>query len=114
MKLFGNSKQNRKIAAYARTLPPRLARDYGASQFYTPGQIARGIANLKLDPSFAIYAHAAFLTEDSFLALHPPMPDTPSYEEARAVFAAHRPSTPISDANFTESGAGFNGAALGQ
>jgi len=112
MNLLGNARRQRAIAAYARTLPTRLVRDYGASTTYTPGQIARAIANLKLDPAYAAYAYATFLPEDAYRALQPAMPATPTYTEARAAFVARVPSASLSKANFSESGAGFNGAGL--
>ncbi len=104
MRLFGGSRRNRVIAAYARTLPPRLARDYGASQVYTPGQIARAIANLNLDPAYAVYAYATFLDEVSFRALKPAMPDPPSYAEARLAFVAQMSAPLTTSGQFYDNG----------
>jgi len=100
MKLFVNRKLNRALALCARVLPALLTRDYGASTFYTKGQINKAIANLKLPADYAPYAQAMFLPEDAYGL------KTPTYAEARAAFQTHLPQKPVSG-DFYESGIGM-------
>lgn len=46
---------------FARRLAPRLLRDYGASKFYTPGQIRAACAKCHLPRRHLSLAYAAFL-----------------------------------------------------
>jgi uncharacterized protein DUF6559 len=46
---------------FARRLAPRLMRDYGASKFYTPGQIRAACAKCRLPRRHLVLAYAAFL-----------------------------------------------------
>jgi len=100
MKFFAGRKRDKALALYARSLPARLAQDYGASAFYTKGQINKAISNLKLPADFAAYAHAMFLPEDAYDAT------SPTYAEARAAFQAHLSRKPVSG-EFYESGIGM-------
>jgi hypothetical protein len=51
---------------FARRLAPRLLRDYGASKFYTPGQIRTACAKSGLPRRHLSLAYAAFLPEAEF------------------------------------------------
>ena len=46
---------------FAQRLAPRLVRDYGASKFYTPGQIRAACAKCRLPRRHLPLAYAAFL-----------------------------------------------------
>jgi hypothetical protein len=48
MAVFADLKRKRAIKQYARELPRRLYGDYGASTYFTPGQIATATRKLKL------------------------------------------------------------------
>lgn len=106
MNWFAGRKRDKAVARYARTLPGRLARDYGASSCYTRGQIDKAIAALKLDPEFAAYGHAMFLPETDYDAI------TPSYAEARAAFIRKMPGQAVEGA-FYESGIGPSAGSIG-
>lgn len=53
---------------YARSLGPRLRRDYGAGVHYTPGQIRTAAAKCKLPTAYLSIGFAAFLPEVAFRA----------------------------------------------
>jgi hypothetical protein len=53
---------------FARRLAPRLLRDYGASKFYTPGQIRGACAKCGLPRRQLALAYAAFLPQAEFEA----------------------------------------------
>jgi hypothetical protein len=110
MALFADLKRRRAIKQYARELPRRLYDDYGASKFFTPGQIATAAKKLKLAPEFMVYGYAMFLSEDAFDALQPGGSMPLSYQDARAEFAQYAPSKVYDHENFYESGQGFPGA----
>lgn len=73
MTLFGRLKrlvrmidQRRCAPKFARRLGPRLLRDYGASKFYTPGQIRAACAKCRLPHRQLALAYAAFLPAAEF------------------------------------------------
>ena len=92
MSLFGAFRRRRAVRKYARRLPRQLYRDYGASQFFTPGQIRAAVARLKIDPAFIVYGYAMFLPEAAFNELRPQMQSQLSYQRARAELLRHVPS----------------------
>jgi hypothetical protein len=51
---------------FAQRLAPRLVRDYGASKFYTPGQIRAACAKCRLPRRQLALAYAAFLPLPEF------------------------------------------------
>lgn len=53
---------------FAQRLALRLLRDYGASKFYTPGQIRAACAKCRLPRRHLALAYAAFLTQTEFEA----------------------------------------------
>jgi hypothetical protein len=109
MDLFGAWAKRRALRKYAGLLPGQLARDYGAAEFYTPGQIRSAVGRLKLDIGYVVYAYAMFLPADEFGALEPSPPGT--YDELRVMF--RRYIVPAEgEAHFTESGTGFNGDGI--
>jgi hypothetical protein len=101
MPLFA-SKLDRALATCAKTLPARLAQDYGASEAYTKGQINKAMNKLKLDPKVTIYAYAMFLQEAEYDNV------SPTYSEARAAFMRHMPEKTV-EGLFYESGLGLTG-----
>ncbi len=57
--------EQRAAQRYATQLPPWLATSFGASEFYTLGQIRAGVAALRLDVLHLDLAFAAYLPEAS-------------------------------------------------
>ncbi len=102
MGLFANWKRSQALKRYARELPRRLSHDYGASTFFTRGQIATAITKLKLNPNFSAYAYAMFLSDDDYNAGLSSDPALPAYDKARTEFARNLLSTPSSQASFTD------------
>ena len=111
MALFADLKRKRAIKQYASELPRRLYSDYGASTFFTPGQIATAAKKLKLAQEFLVYGYAIFLPKEVFEELKPTMQNSLTYEEARAEFARHAPSKVYDHENFYESELGFPGTS---
>jgi hypothetical protein len=66
--IFRSAKTRSAARKYARQLGPRLGRDYGASKYYTPGQIRAAVAACHLPEQYLSFGYAAFLSEDAFLA----------------------------------------------
>jgi hypothetical protein len=56
---------------YAGRLGGQLARDYGAGETYTAAQINASVLRAGLSTSHLIVCHAAFMTQDEFLAIYP-------------------------------------------
>ncbi len=110
MAIFADLKRKREIKKYASELPRRLYGDYGASTFFTPGQIATAVRKLKLDPAFIVYGYAMFLSEEAFASLQLPTPNQLSYGDARATFVKYTPVKPSATANFYDFG-GTSGAS---
>jgi hypothetical protein len=109
MGMLANWKRKQALKRYASELPGRLSRDYGATTFFTRGQIATAIAKLKLDPSCSDYAYAMFLPEEDYHAGPRANSAFPSYDEARTEFARHIPPRQPNSATFYESGIGMTG-----
>lgn len=70
LSLFSRDPLDRAARRYAETLPGQLARDYGASDRYTPDQLRLSAARAKLPPEFLAVGYAAFLDH----AISPTMP----------------------------------------
>ncbi len=107
MPLFAHLKRKRAIRQYARELPRRLNSDYGASAFFTPGQIATAARKLKLDPEFLVYGYTMFLPKESFEDLRKTIQNPLSYEEVRANFVRYNPAVTAENSNFYESVSGL-------
>ena len=60
--------QRRCAPKFGRRLGPRLLRDYGASKFYTPGQIQAACAKCSLPHRHLALGYAAFLPAAEFEA----------------------------------------------
>lgn len=91
MGLFRNWSRDRAAKRYARELPGRLVRSYGASERYTLAQIRAAVSNLNLDPRFIAFAYAAFVPEEDFISLGAEMPVPIAYNKARILLARYRP-----------------------
>ena len=83
--MFNSWRKRRAAKRYAGKLGARLVRSFGASETYTPGQIDRGVRELKLDARYIAFGYAVFLDEETFNDLAPALPVTLRYEEARSI-----------------------------
>ncbi len=63
---FENYRRRRAAKRYARRLPPRLAKDYGRSEFYTKAQIDTAIKNLGLESKYVAIAYGGCLPKEEF------------------------------------------------
>jgi hypothetical protein len=77
--------------AYARSLPQELHADWGASTYYTVGQVRTALSRRHLTNRFVAIAYAAFLTEADYLAVAPELPVVIPYDLARGVFEQAKP-----------------------
>ena len=84
-------KMHRAAKAYAGLLGPRLAEDYGGSEFYTMGQIDTAAAKLGLDTTYLAIAYAAFLPREEYEAYFSGLENRFSYTEARTIYLEHQP-----------------------
>ena len=76
---------------YAAALGPELLKGYGASRFYTPGQIRAAASRRRLPARYLKIGYAAFLDLDGFLsAVSDASPG--DYETFRALFQRYLPS----------------------
>src|SRR5262249_10402621 len=78
---------------YARRLRPQLQRDYGASEFYTVGQIRAAAGKCRLSNRHLALGLAAFLPHEAF-AVHCPGATRDDYERLRALSSRHAPPAP--------------------
>jgi hypothetical protein len=101
----------RAAKRYTRRLGPHLARAYGPSEFYSPGQIRAAVTKLGLSPKFIILGYAAFLPEDGFSAAAAAVPVYIPYQDARAVFERFRPPSLFEAPHYYESGIGLLGGS---
>lgn len=95
MRWLERFKRERAARRLARRVPSALRAGWGGSEFYTPGQIARVLRDLKLDGPHARLAYAAFLTREDFQA-HVGDDAAWTYDQARALFFRHIPTSAIS------------------
>lgn len=76
---------------YAAGLGPELLKGYGASKFYTPGQIRAAASRRSLPARYLKIGYAAFLDLDGFLSIvSDASPD--DYETFRVLFRRYLPS----------------------
>ena len=78
---------------YARRLRPQLRRDYGASEYYTVGQIRAAAGKCRLSNRYLALGLAAFLPHEAF-AVHCPGATRDDYERLRDLFFRHVPTEP--------------------
>jgi hypothetical protein len=71
---------------FAQRLGPRLLRDYGASRFYTAGQIRAACAKCNLPRRHLALAYAGFLPPDEFEATAGAAAQSDDYSALRALF----------------------------
>ena len=76
---------------YARHLRPQLQRDYGASEYYTVGQIRAAAGKCRLSGRYLALGLAAFLPLEAF-AVHCPGTTRDDYERLRDLFFRHVPT----------------------
>jgi hypothetical protein len=69
---------------YVFKLGPWLQQAYGASRFYEPAQIERGVRELKLDPKLILFGYAVFLEPAAFATAIGAVEDPSVMEEAKA------------------------------
>ena len=68
---FGRWRLGAAIRKYAGRFGATLLRDYGASDFYTPGQIEHAARKLGLPRGYLCVMQAGFLPQDKFIRLNP-------------------------------------------
>jgi hypothetical protein len=68
---YGRWRLRAAIRKYARRFGATLLQDYGASDFYTPGQIEHTARKLNLPRRYLCIMQAGFLPEDKFNRLNP-------------------------------------------
>jgi hypothetical protein len=82
---------------YALRLPDYLRHAYSESEFYTRPQIAHAVAALRLPPSYAGLAYAAYLPKTAYDEIRAEQRLSMSYEDARSEFYRHVPEPEPSD-----------------
>ena len=80
---------------HARYLGPRLRRDYGGSEHYTPGQIRAAAGNCKLNMDYIAIGYAAFMSEATFRDIVP----NEDYQPLRDLFDRYQGTNPASAFN---------------
>ncbi|MBL8696720.1 MAG: hypothetical protein JNK67_00020 [Alphaproteobacteria bacterium] len=85
--LFARDPLDRAARRYAETLPGQLARDYGASDRYSPDQVRLSAQRAKLPAEFLAVGYAAYLDRDAFAAALPAR--AAEYDALRALFLKH-------------------------
>src|SRR5947207_6163984 len=108
---FRRWQMRRAAKQYAGRLGSHLARAYGPSEFYSPGQIRTAVAKLGLNPKFIALGYAAFLPEEDFCAVADALPISISYQHARDLFERFRPPHLFESAIYHESGFGIVGGS---
>ncbi len=63
---FRNRKKDKALASFVNELPNLLAKAYGKSKFYSPGQIHKIVREHKFDEEFLNYAMAIYLDKERF------------------------------------------------
>ena len=88
---FKNFGKTRMAKRYARRLSPRLAKDYGSSEFYTKAQIDTAIKKLGLQSRFVAIAYGGLLPKEEYEEWVHVMPAPMSYVEARTALLLYKP-----------------------
>ena len=92
MGLIANWRRRRALHRYSQRLPAELAKNYGASTFYTARQIEAAVGRQKLSSEFLWLGYAAFLSEPDFIAATQDMAAPLAYGRARALMEKYRPA----------------------
>ena len=82
--ILGSMRLRKAARRYARELPSRLRKDYGASKTYTSPQIVRAAESAGLPSNYICLGLAAFLTEEAFNSIGPQSFGM-TYEEIRSL-----------------------------
>lgn len=106
---FQRRKLHRAAESYAKRLGPRLAEDYGGSEFYTMAQIDTVIEKLDLDTAHLAIAYAAFLPREEYEEYFTGLVNRFSYTEARTIYLEHAPVLLDSRAGNRPQGAPYSG-----
>jgi hypothetical protein len=88
--IFRSRVERSTVRKYASLLGPRLRRDFGASEYFTPGQIKAAVTACQLPPQYVSVAYAAFLSEEAFRSLGV----YGDYQSLRLLFHHYVPSDP--------------------
>jgi hypothetical protein len=99
----------RTAKQYAARLGGHLSRAYGASDFYTPGQIRSAVAKLGLNPKFIMLGYAAFLPEKAYIIVSASESIQVPYRDARDMVKRYSPRGFGGSASFYESGIAMTG-----
>ncbi len=67
------------VKGYCRKLAPLLARRYGRSKHYTPGQVRRTVEEGGLNLAYICYAYALFVSQAAFDSVHQEMGESCNY-----------------------------------
>ena len=108
---FCGFRLRRAAKQYARRLGPHLARAYGPSEFYSPGQIRAAVAKTGLNPNFIFLGYAAFLPEHEFGTTASAVPVSTAYQEARELVQRFQPPRLFQAPHYDESGIGLLGGS---
>jgi len=101
----------RAAKQYAHRLGSHLARAYGPSEFYSPGQIRAAVAKIGLNSKFLVLGYAAFLSEEAFGAAAGGVPLHMPYQEARDIVERFQPLRIFQAPHYYESGIGVLGGS---
>jgi hypothetical protein len=84
MNPFKSLRRRRAAKDYVFKLGPWLRQAYGASTYYKPGQIDRGVRDLNLDPKLIALGYAVFLDPSVFDVAIGKLADRSAIDEAHA------------------------------
>ncbi|HED35908.1 MAG TPA: hypothetical protein ENJ08_17065 [Gammaproteobacteria bacterium] len=87
MKLIKNFRKNRSIKSYIKKLPGLLAKDYGKSKTYTPGQVKKTIERHGLPVADARFGIAMFSDREAFDQYHQETGESCNYDDMRCEIA---------------------------
>ncbi len=82
-----NHLRRRAVQRLARVLPQVLHQNWGASEFYSAGQVERALQIAGLSGRHEAIAHAALLTREEYLATTTKLRQPIDYDEAHRRFA---------------------------
>ena len=82
-----NHLRRRAVQRLARTLPSILHQNWGASEFYSAGQVERALQIAGLAGRHDAMAYAALLTREEYLATTPKLRRPVDYDEAHRLIA---------------------------
>ena len=82
-----NHSRRRAVQRMARALPPILHQNWGASEFYSAGQVERALQIAGLAGRHDAIAYAALLTRGDYLATKPKLHRPVDYDEVHSLVA---------------------------